>query len=384
MTGNAESLFPPLRAANDSMVRLKVPKIARYSFACLLCLLFFCDRLFAAAKPLVSDLDAVAEHAPPKARDAVLPDYDPCETTAYGERVYFEENTSMFLRVENVEDEYQRARMAFLFGNYEYAYKVWEPLAYQGYAKAQATLAWMFHTGKGVNKNMQRALVWYRLAADNNHPIAQNNLGVFYEQGLEVGRNYQTAASWYQKAAEVGYPYAQYNLGVLYLEGNGVQKNKDEAIYWLQIASLQGVKQAGQILETLGQKSAPRDEAHRPKSAEPKKRYHGAPLPARTPAGSKDAAWIALQNPEHYTLHLAGSYDLPSLMVVASYVVNQSDVAYYVVDIRDKNWFTLIYGSYETEQLAQKALRDLPGDVKKWSPLVRKFAEVQESLNSRQ
>ncbi len=299
--------------------------------------------------------------------------------TAYGEPLYFEENSSVFLRIENAEVEYQRGRMAFLFGNYEYAYKVWEPLAYQGYARAQATLAWMFHTGKGVSKNMQRALSWYRLAADQDHPIAQNNLGVFYEQGLEVGRNYRTAAKWYQKSAEVGYPYAQYNLGMLYLTGKGVKKNQDEAIYWLQIASLQGVKQASETLERLGQKSAPKDETHTVKAA-PKKRYHGAPLPVKTPPDSKDAAWVAAQNPDHYTLHLAGSYDLASLTTVAQSAPDQSQVAYYAVSVRDKNWFSLIYGSYESAQVAKQELEKMPNDIKKWSPLVRKFSEVQESL----
>lgn len=306
-------------------------------------------------------------------------DYDPCAMTAYGEPLYFEENSSDFFQVADAEAEYQRARMAFLFGNYEYAYRIWEPLAYQGYAKAQATVAWMFHSGKGVNKNMKRALAWYRVAADNDHAIAQNNLGVFYEQGIEVRKSYRMAAKWYKKAAEIGYPYAQYNLGVLYLEGKGVKKNKDEAIYWLQIASLQGVKQANELLEKLGQHVAPKDTTHQ---AKPKKRYHGGPLPTDKLAETKDSSWVAAQNPEHYTLYLAGSYDLASLMSVAQSIPNQSKVNYYEVNFKGKSWFTLIYGEFESAQLAKKALRKLPDDIKKWSPLVRKFSEMQQTLKS--
>jgi TPR repeat protein len=306
-------------------------------------------------------------------------DYDPCAMTAYGEPLFFEEDSSDFFQIADAETEYQRARMAFLFGNYEYAYRTWEPLAYQGYAKAQATLAWMFHTGKGVTKNMKRALGWYRVAADNEHAIAQNNLGVFYEQGIEVRKNYRTAAKWYKKAAEVGYPYAQYNLGALYLEGKGVKKNKDEAIYWLQIASLQGVKQANALLEKLGTQAAPKDKTHQPK---PKKRYHGAPLPDDASDKTKGATWLMAQNPEHYTLYLAGSYDLASLMVVAKSVPNQSDVAFYKANFKGKSWFTLIYGEYEDAQLAKKTLQKLPEEIKKWSPLVRKFSDMQKVLKS--
>jgi len=305
-------------------------------------------------------------------------DYDPCAMTAYGEHLFFEEDSSDFFQIADAETEYQRARMAFLFGNYEYAYRLWEPLAYQGYPKAQATLAWMFHTGKGVNKNMQRALAWYRVAADKDHAIAQNNLGVFYEQGIEVRKSYRTAAKWYKKAAEVGYPYAQYNLGVLYLEGKGVKKNKDEAIYWLQIASLQGVKQASEILDKLGEQAAPKDKTHQ---AKPKKRYHGAPLP-KDLADAKDTSWVAKQNPEHFTLHLAGSYDLASLLSVAQTVPNKSDVAYYEVSVKGKSWFTLIYGDFSNAQAAKKALQTLPEEIRKWSPLVRKFSELQETLKS--
>jgi TPR repeat protein len=306
-------------------------------------------------------------------------DYDPCAMTAYGEPLFYEEDSSVFFQIADAEAEYQRARMAFLFGNYEYAYRTWEPLAYQGYAKAQATLAWMFHTGKGVSKNMQTALAWYRVAADNDHAIAQNNLGVFYEQGIEVRKSYRAAAKWYKKAAEVGYPYAQHNLGVLYLEGKGVKKSKDEAIYWLQIASLQGVKQANVLLEELGQQAAPKDKTHQTK---PKKRYHGAKLPGDAPDKTKGSSWLAAQNPEHYTLYLAGSYDLASLMSVAQSIPNQSDVAFYEVNFKGRSWFTLIYGEYENAQSAKKALKKLPDEIQKWSPLVRKFADMQKALES--
>ena len=149
------------------------------------------------------------------------------------------------------EDEYSRGRMAFLFGQYEVAYKIWRPLADHGYAKAQATLGWMYHTGKGVTKDLSAAYDWYEKAAQQNHAVAQNNLGVFYEQGLFVGKSATKAAKWYREAAEWGYPFAQYNLGTLYLEGRGVKKDEKEAQFWLQIAALQGVEQAVQTLQKM-------------------------------------------------------------------------------------------------------------------------------------
>ncbi|MFV2058136.1 MAG: SPOR domain-containing protein, partial [Thiohalomonadales bacterium] len=140
------------------------------------------------------------------------------------------------------------------FGQYKLAFAGWEPLANEGYRDAQATLAWMYHTGKGVKKNLRAAHYWYTRASDQKHIIAANNLGVFYEQGLGVQQNLGRAAEMYLEAAELGYSYAQYNLGMLYHNGQGVEKNKNEAIFWLQIAALQGVTQAQDTLESMGRR----------------------------------------------------------------------------------------------------------------------------------
>ena len=342
------------------------------------------------AEPVVSPInDDDLHNSINKIEIDIEPDYDSCAMTAYGEPLYLDDSPVGFTSVAEMDTQYLRARMAFLFGNYEYAYKIWEPLAYKGHAKSQATLAWMFHTGKGVHKNLKRALSWYRVAADNDQPIAQNNLGVFYEQGVEVGKSYRTAANWYKKAAEVGYGYAQYNLGVLYLNGKGVKKNPDQAIYWLQIASLQGVKQASALLEDLGKQSAPRDKIHK---TQPKKKYHNAALPAAKPTTTSSThteetannkilneSWITAQNPENFTLQVAGSDNLSSLLAFAqSIATSKNQLAYYELSIKGKRWFNLISGSFKDPASAKKALDNLPDNLKEWSPEVRKFSDLQK------
>lgn len=376
------------------MIRSNTHKLARYSLIVAVAILVFFGNpenlvSVAIADPLESPINADAPIDSTNDFDPQFdPDYDPCATTAYGEPLYLDDGPLDFLSVAEMEAQYQRARMAFLFGNYEYAFKIWEPLAYRGYAKAQATLAWMFHTGKGVHKNMKRALAWYRAAADNDHAIAQNNLGVFYEQGIEVGKSYTKAAKWYQKAAEVGYSYAQYNLGVLYLKGRGVKKNQDEAIYWLQIASLQGVKQAGALLDKLGKQSAPHDEIHKVK---PKKKYHNADLPASTPPtktapDSKNRvnseSWIGSQNPEFFTLQIAGSDNLKNLLAFAQTLSFQNDLAYYQITLEGKTWYNLIVGSFKDEATAKKAKSNLPVALKQWEPDIRKFSELQKFIKA--
>jgi len=188
----------------------------------------------------------------------------------------------------NQDKEFSRGRMAFLFGNYETAYKIWKPLADQDYAKAQATLGWMYHTGKGVKKDLSIAFSWYEKAAQKNHPVAQNNLGVFYEQGLHVDKNASKAAKWYKEAAEWGYSFAQYNLGMLYLEGRGVKKDEKEAQYWLQIAALQGVQQAVQALQTMSVSAHGADPGKAPVAGGEKKPAHSPPHGSSQHQGTYD------------------------------------------------------------------------------------------------
>jgi len=202
--------------------------------------------------------DSLSSPAP--VQDKVIDLFDDAGTTDYGE-ARVEDRDLNYTKQEwkDVEDEraseFKRGRMAFLFGQYQYAYKVWKPLAFQGYADAQATLAWMYHTGKGVKQDMEVARSWYEKAAAQNHPIALNNLGVIYEQGLGVNKSLRQAFHWYKESAEWGYSYAQYNLGNMYRKGRGVKKNINKAIYWLQLAALQGVTQAQDELDGLAMKA---------------------------------------------------------------------------------------------------------------------------------
>jgi len=200
-----------------------------------------------------ADVDKRTLAADPDKLDAIS-DIPFDATTAYGDPMVPDADMDQAITLREQNEQYRRGRMAFLFGQYNIALKFWEPLAVSGYAKAQATLGWIYHTGKGAKKDLNKARYWYRRASYQSHEIALNNLGVFYEQGLGVGKNYGKASEYYTAAANLGYGFAQYNLGMLYLTGRGVEKDKNKAIYWLEIASYQGVEQARDELLALGRK----------------------------------------------------------------------------------------------------------------------------------
>lgn len=297
-----------------------------------------------------------------------------------------EEETSGYTEIDEEEDDddeefplnvmevrYENGRMAFLFGQYEVAYKAWLPLAEIGYAKAQASIGWMFHTGHGVKKDMKTAANWYRKAADQGHIIAQNNLGYFYEKGLNGAEDPGKAAIWYRMAADQGYAYAQFNLGMLYAEGRGVAQDIEEAKYWLRIASRQNVDQATAALGRLNIEM-PVKKAEPPQPRIAHAPYHSKPV-------AKGVAWVKKQNPSHYTIQLARSKDMDWILrLAASGEVKQTLIHYQSRGKKGEEWHHLIYGSFPSKATATAAIKNLPAPMQKWSPWIRPFAAVQKQL----
>ena len=306
------------------------------------------------------------------ADDEVLPTEE--ENCGYTEIDEEEDDDDDELPLNVIEERYENGRMAFLFGQYEVAYKAWLPLADVGYAKAQASIGWMFHTGHGVEKNLQTAAEWYRKAADQGHEIAQNNLGVFYEKGLAGPSDAKKAAIWYQMAADQGYAYAQYNLGMLYAEGRGVPKDIEQAKYWLRIASRQKVDQATAALGKLNI-DMPVREADKPSPRIAHAPYHSTPV-------SKGIAWVKKQDPRHFTIQLARSKDLPWILrLAASGNVDQALIHFQAQDKKGVEWHHLIYGSFPSRAAAKAAIKKLPVPMQKWTPWIRPFSDIQKQLS---
>ena len=53
------------------------------------------------------------------------------------------------------------------------------------------------HDGTGVEKDEQKAVEWYKKAAEQGYANAQSNLGWCYESGIGVGKDEQKAVEWY-------------------------------------------------------------------------------------------------------------------------------------------------------------------------------------------
>jgi len=128
-------------------------------------------------------------------------------------------------------------------GDFQKAFRLWEPLAKQGDVSAQHNLGRMYATGQGVSKDNAKAISWYHKAAEQGSVPSHTNLGLMYYDNIWDSKDptddLAKAFYWLSKAAEWGHPVAQYYLGEMYDIGRGVPMDSAEAFSWYSKAAEQ-------------------------------------------------------------------------------------------------------------------------------------------------
>ena len=126
-------------------------------------------------------------------------------------------------------------------GDFAAAYAEWAPLARAGDPRAQNGLGVLHGNGFGVPRDLGLALGWFRRAAVQGLPEAQNNVGRHYQFGLGLDqRDAAEAARWYKRAARAGHVASQGALGAMYARGEGVPKDLLRAYFWWSVAAAEG------------------------------------------------------------------------------------------------------------------------------------------------
>ena len=105
---------------------------------------------------------------------------------------------------------------------------------------ASFSLGVVYATGMGVPADDQKAVYWYRQAAEQGHADAQFRLGAMYARGQGVPADDREAVFWYGEAAGQGHADAQFWLGRSYANGRGVSADDREAVFWYSKAAGQG------------------------------------------------------------------------------------------------------------------------------------------------
>jgi len=102
-------------------------------------------------------------------------------------------------------------------------------------AEEQCELGDKYYYGNGVPEDKEKAMYWYKKAADQGHAKSQYYLGDY----LSIHKKeFKEAIYWYTKSAEqdpgVYDGSAMYNLGVIYSNGDGLPgRDLIKAKYWL-------------------------------------------------------------------------------------------------------------------------------------------------------
>ena len=115
----------------------------------------------------------------------------------------------------------------------------------------QYELGKVYRKALGVNKNLALAKIFYKQAAERNHPKAQTMLGYMHRNGIGTEVDLEQAVSWYQRAAEQGEATALFNLGGMFRKGYGVPQNDVKALENYRQAAAKGNAQAKQMLRRL-------------------------------------------------------------------------------------------------------------------------------------
>ena len=144
-----------------------------------------------------------------------------------------------------VKSQYNLARLYHIRGDdFEEALYWYHTAAVEGHTPAMCALGDMRFNGEGVDANHRKALRWYRKAVTYGDVNAQRDVDNLCrmmadagdaKQQLRVGkayadkRDYERAVYWFRKAADQGYAKAQHNLAVLLDRGLGCEQDREEA-----------------------------------------------------------------------------------------------------------------------------------------------------------
>lgn len=255
--------------------------------------------------------------------------------------------------------------------DYAEAAKWWELAANGGQVDAQFNLGLMYYRGLHTAPDNNKAAELFQLAAKQGHGQAQYSLAVMYSFGHGLEKSHQTALKWFSQSAEQGVAQAQFNMGVFYENGHAVEKNLETARKWYARAMAQGLAQAEKKLQEL--------ETGDTKTTQ--KSVTDYSIDEIQPDGIKREDWVLMQSPKTYTLQLASVVKEADILRFIKENQLDSDAAYIEVVINNVKRYNAFYGNYDNFELAEQAIKDLPGNLSKTKPWIRNFGILQQMLN---
>jgi hypothetical protein len=116
---------------------------------------------------------------------------------------------------------------------------------------AQLDLANRLSTGEGVRKNLSKAFLWYKAAAESANVDAMFNLAACYQYGDGTPPDLAEAIHWYEKASAKDATYATSSLGDIFLGCGSVPRDNAKAKAYFSEALQNGHPDAAAALRLL-------------------------------------------------------------------------------------------------------------------------------------
>lgn len=94
----------------------------------------------------------------------------------------------------------------------------------------------------------------------------------------------------------------------------------------------------------------------------------------------RDTAWVWSQNPNHYTLQLLATEDEASIEKVLHDLSLPGDMAVVLTLCDNRPCYSLLYGRFEDKAAAEEGAANLPAQLKKPAPRLRRFSALQDEI----
>ena len=242
--------------------------------------------------------------------------------------------------ISSMADDYQDGLQAYLDGDFVLARQSWLAAANAKDAKSMFNLGLLHEQNKLDNASLDKALNWYRLAADNGYAAAGYHLA---QRMLERGGSDDDAIALIRRAADSGYSPARRYLGL-----SSPQKSTSE----------------GNAVSTTSTDSSTLKVS--PRSVE---------------GSNKGRNWINRQRAEHWTIQLlAFKSEQQVLRFIEEHRLNNK-AAYFSEAKRGEVFYKLVYGSYDNKDKATFARQNLSDALQEHGPWLRTWASVHKITN---
>ena len=175
-------------------------------------------RTFGSIQEAIGNTENTAEAPPVKKETATVPEKPASNRISKEDR-----------------DQLRKAQSLFVRGKYMDALGTWKPLAEKGNAEAQYSLGFLYHSGWGPERDLEKAVKWYSLAGEQEENRAQFNLGVLLVEGEPDGItvDYSAGVTWIKRSAKNGNTRARELLAEAYEKGlYDLPQSSKESQYW--------------------------------------------------------------------------------------------------------------------------------------------------------